>query len=107
MVLKDRLKELRKARKLLQKDIAKLLNITTSAYSTYETGVALPTADTLSLLATFFGVSVDYLLDREEKSCQLIYDLNNNGITIDDLNNLDPKNKAFILDVIAHVFKKN
>lgn len=61
----ERLKELRLKKKLLQKDIADYLGVNRTTYVKYETGASQPDNDTLSRLADFFGVSVDYLLGRE------------------------------------------
>lgn len=62
MLLKDRLKELRIERDLLQKDIAKILNLTTSAYGYYEQGKRVPDSETIKILSAFYSVSSDYLL---------------------------------------------
>lgn len=61
----ERLKELRLKKKLLQKDVADYLGVNRTTYVKYETGASQPDNDTLSRLADFFGVSVDYLLGRE------------------------------------------
>lgn len=58
------LKELRLKKKLLQKDVADYLGVNRTTYVKYETGASQPDNDTLSRLADFFGVSVDYLLGR-------------------------------------------
>ena len=58
----NRLKELRISKNLLQKDMAKLLNIGQTGYSKYETGaIDLPT-DVLIFLAKYYNVSIDYIL---------------------------------------------
>lgn len=57
-------KELREEKKLLQKDVAKYLNISTSAYGYYEQGKRNPDIETIKKLADFFDVSADYLLGR-------------------------------------------
>ena len=58
----NRLKELRVTKNLLQKDVAKLLNIGQTGYSKYETGsIDLPT-DVLIILAKYYNVSIDYIL---------------------------------------------
>jgi transcriptional regulator with XRE-family HTH domain len=66
MKLGKRLKELREEKGLLQKDVAKYLKITTSAYGYYEQGKRDPDTETLQKLADFFNVSVDYLLGRTD-----------------------------------------
>ena len=58
----ERLKELREDRDLLQKDIAKILNVTQVAYSCYEIGRRQIPIDALIKLALFYHTSIDYLL---------------------------------------------
>lgn len=65
-MLKERLKELRIEKNLLQKDIANLLNITASAYGFYEQGRRVPDAYTVIKLSKFFNVSSDYLLGNTD-----------------------------------------
>lgn len=62
VMLGNRLKQLREEKGLLQKDIAKILNISTSAYGFYEQGKRDPDTETLTTLSNLFDVSVDYLL---------------------------------------------
>lgn len=58
----ERIKLLRKERKLKQKDMAALLNCTDRHYQTIEYGqVNVPSLDVI-FLADYFGVSTDYLL---------------------------------------------
>lgn len=65
----ERLKELRAARGLLQKDVAAVLGIDRTTYVKYEKGQSEPSFDILTKLADYFGVSVDYLLGKsKEKS---------------------------------------
>ncbi len=59
----ERLKEIREDKDLLQKDIAKLLNITQVQYSRYETGNRLIPINHLVKLARFYNTSIDYLLE--------------------------------------------
>ena len=57
-----RLKELRKARGLSQGALAKELGLSQQAVGKWETGRSTPDPATLAALASFFKVSVDYLL---------------------------------------------
>ncbi len=61
-----RLKELRIAQKLYQKDIADILGVDRTTYTKYESGASEPDIATLIQLADFFGVTVDYLISHEE-----------------------------------------
>lgn len=63
MVFKN-LRGIREDRDLKQKDLATVLNISQNTYSQYETGTIALTAETLIKLSDFYGVSIDYLLDR-------------------------------------------
>ena len=56
-------KDLREDLDLHQKDVAKYLGISRSAYSNYENGTRKPDPETLKKLAELFHVSVDELLD--------------------------------------------
>lgn len=55
---------LRTEKQLSQEDIARFLKITRQAYSRYERGEREANYETLNKLATFFDVSIDYLLGR-------------------------------------------
>jgi len=58
-----RIRDLREDRDLNQITIAKMLNMSQTGYSKYETGENdIPTV-VLIKLAKFYGVSVDYILD--------------------------------------------
>ena len=59
------LKELRIKKGLKQSELAELLNISQQAYQRYEAGTSEPNADGFTILANFYGVTIDYLLDRE------------------------------------------
>ena len=58
------LRGIREDRDIKQKDIAQILNVSQNTYSQYETGVISLTAEVLIKLANYYGVSVDFLLDR-------------------------------------------
>ncbi|MCU5273598.1 helix-turn-helix domain-containing protein [Bacillus cereus] len=61
-----KLHTLRKERKLRQEDMAKHLGIARTTYAMYEQGNREPDYNTLIKLATFFEVSIDYLLGTTE-----------------------------------------
>ena len=65
-IFQERIKELRKEKGLLQKDLAKTLKTTNSSISDWEKGRSQPDLQTLANLARFFEVSVDYLLGLED-----------------------------------------
>ncbi|HYF90933.1 MAG TPA: helix-turn-helix transcriptional regulator [Symbiobacteriaceae bacterium] len=64
----QRLIDLRKDAGLSQYELARRLKIGRSALGNYEMGEREPDFDTTKKLATFFGVSVDFLLGRDDQS---------------------------------------
>lgn len=77
----NRLKEMRDDRDILQKDIAKVLGISQRNYSYFETGNTMLTADILIKLATYYEVSIDYLLyqtDEQKRYPKSIVDEHDN-----------------------------
>ncbi len=60
----ERLREIRKDRDYTQTEIAKVLKMGQVQYSRYETGTRLMPIDKLTMLADFYGVSIDYLIGR-------------------------------------------
>ena len=59
--------ELRKEKKMTQKQVADLLNITDKTISKWERGLGCPDVSLLRELASIFGISVDQLLVGELK----------------------------------------
>lgn len=66
-----KLKELRKSKKLKQKDIAEKLGISQPAYGNYERGVRQPDIQTLKKLSKIFDVPINYLIDDLQDDLQL------------------------------------
>lgn len=62
MSLGDRIQELRVDRGLLQKDLAKILNVSIATISHYELNVHLPDVETIVKIAKCLNTSTDYLL---------------------------------------------
>ena len=58
------LRGIREDNDIKQKDIATYLNVSQNTYSQYETGVISLTAEVLIKLSDYYGVSIDFLLDR-------------------------------------------
>ena len=58
----NRIRDLREDRDLSQAQIASIIKTTQQQYSKIETGKADISGEKLKLLATFYNVSVDYIL---------------------------------------------
>ena len=60
------IKDIRTRRNLTQAEVASALGVSSVVYSRYETGSRQPSIETLVQLADIFGVTVDYLLGRQD-----------------------------------------
>lgn len=58
----QRIKLLRKEKKLTQQNLADFLEVRRSTYGEYERGKIMPPYDKIQRLADYFNVSVDYLM---------------------------------------------
>ena len=92
MEFSERLYRLRLEKGIYQKQLAAHLHVSIGTISNYENGVHSPDLKTLSKIAEFFHVSVDYLLDRTEYTGP-----------IDDLNErlIDSYTTAGIMNTLA------
>ena len=62
-----RIRDLREDQDLKQVDVAKMLNMSQTGYSKYETGENDIPTHVLIALANYYKVSVDYLLGQTDK----------------------------------------
>lgn len=103
----DRLKELRKEKKITQPELANMLGVTFSTVSAWEVGKAQPSYDILVKLAQYFGVTTDYLLglNQEDKSNieKLKQVLKESGIMIgNDLSISELQRALKIVDILKN-----
>ncbi len=63
----ERLKELRIKAKKTQTEVGEALGVNQRTYSNYELGIRSLSAEILTKLADYYGVSVDYLLGRTDE----------------------------------------
>lgn len=104
---------LRKEKGVLQKEVANYLNVTVATVSNYEKGVHAPDLNTLIMLADFFDVSTDYLLQRTDYKAS-INTLNRQlsaDYTVGDLMNtfveLDQRSMQALLDYYELLMLRN
>jgi len=67
ILVKERIRELRKAQGETQVQVANAIGVAESHYQKYERGASLPRIEYLWELADHFGVSIDYLVGRSEE----------------------------------------
>ena len=66
-MMSERLRMLRKERKLTQVAVQMQTGIEQALLSKYEKGERIPPTETLILLAEFYNVSIDFIVCRTEK----------------------------------------
>jgi len=66
MSFSERLKYLRKAKKIEQKELALTFGITTRSWRFYEAGQREPPLRLLIKIADYFNVSIDFLVGRSD-----------------------------------------
>lgn len=60
------IKDIRTRKNLTQAEVANALGVSSVVYSRYETGSRQPSIEVLIQMADIFGVTVDYLLGRQD-----------------------------------------
>lgn len=63
-MLCEQLKKIRENHGLKQNELAKILNISSATYNTYERNISFPPIETLIKIANYFNVSLDELVGR-------------------------------------------
>lgn len=74
--MNNRIRELRKERKLTLEELAKAINSNRGSLSRYELGEVELKQDMAKTIADFFGVSIDYLLGYAESRTNNMKDKN-------------------------------
>ena len=64
--LSDRLKELRKEKKITQSDLGKILGVVKTTISMYENSNSTPNDEIKLKISEYFNVSLDYLLGKTD-----------------------------------------
>lgn len=91
-MLPDKIRALRLERGLTQTELARRLNVSKQSLSNWENDNILPSVEAVTLIARFFGVSIDSLLGLDERTYIEVTGLTRTEIAhiqmlIDDLRN--------------------
>lgn len=104
-----RLAGLREEKKLTQKKLANLLNMSGGTISNYENGVHSPDPSTLCRLADFYGVTTDYLLGRTNYRYppDVLREYVTTDYTIQDMVNIllsfDPASRSAVIKYVNYL----
>ena len=102
------LKILRQKKNITQIRLSIAAEVSQETISAYESGKALPSAETLMKLADFLDTSVDYLLDRTENNIPINYQKSNIGDELlHNFEKLSDKEKEEVLWYCKARIKKN
>jgi transcriptional regulator with XRE-family HTH domain len=97
--LSVKLRELREKNELSQRELSKKLGLSQSTIGMYETGKREPNTEILTKIADFYGVSVDYLLDRDEETELPAYIMK----VANDINNLPETRKTEVVNMVRNL----
>lgn len=109
-----RLKEIREARGITQRQAAIDLNMSPTVYNRYENGLREPSNVVLIAIANYFGVTIDELLGREQSPPPDDWDVES-AFSDDDsirimargMGRMSPENRQKLLDVARTLFKED
>lgn len=129
----ERLKELRKQKRLTQKGLSDSLGLAESTISMYESGKREPSFDLLDELADYFNVDIDYLLGKTDTTTKIekniygdhqsnlrhledkpellhiyndIYESENLQLLFDKTQDLTPEDLEMVLTIISGIRKE-
>lgn len=79
-MFKEKIRYLRRMRDLTQAQTAKLLNISTTGYASWEQGLAEPSIEDIKKLCVIFNITADELLEIETDEQRKHININNSTI---------------------------
>lgn len=96
----EKLKELRKEKKISQSELASKLGRSQASYCDWEKNNTEPDIKTIIQLANIFECSIDYLVDREDEDGTIVISgnhlSNDETVLLDKLRQLQPVKKEII-----------
>lgn len=101
MTLGNKIRQLRKEKKLSQEDLAQATGLTKSAISMYELDQRKPKYETLEVLADFFNVDMNYLMGRSVYT-ELVLD-DTERILINQYRALSSEGKVKVSEYISDI----
>lgn len=103
----QKLKDIRRAKKLEQKYVAAQIGITESKLGHYENGRAEPDIDTLYRLSKFYDVSLDDWLNLNDLNEQMVITQNDEKLLIKKYRELPDDTKEDICDYVSMKYNKH
>lgn len=107
MVFAERIKKLRKEKKMSQSELAQMVGTDIRQISRYEGGKILPYAETIVKIANVFDVTTDYLLIENAPRKPFRFDEKELLEHIDEIRNLTDEDKRCLYHYINALVAKN
>jgi transcriptional regulator with XRE-family HTH domain len=101
-----RLKQLRKSKKIMSKELASILNLTQHTVQNYEKGIREPKFDTLVTIAKYFNVSLDYLFGLTDDPVLREEELSEEWKIVGKIFLLSEENRKQVVDYIDFIKTK-
>lgn len=95
------IKKLRFERNINQTELAEILGITQNNISSYETDRTRPSFEILEKIADYFGVSIDYLFEREKSTMSALSE--NENYIVETFRNLRPETQIEFSTTVSMV----
>lgn len=100
-MLNNRIRDTRKQKHQTQKEFSKALEVSQQTVAAWESGRAIPSADTLKKIADHFNVSADYLLGRSKTPKPQSHDVND--VMSIDGKPLDEHDRKLLQDIARSI----
>ena len=105
----ENLRRLRKEKGWTQIDLAKKLKCTQGMITAYETGRRVPTLERLTIMSNLFGVHIDQILGRSDKSLPANEQVKSPKLLkkFEELQQLPPADRRAVFKMIDALVQKN
>jgi transcriptional regulator with XRE-family HTH domain len=105
----NNIRELRNMHKKTQKEFAAIMGLSRGAINKYETNERTPDIDTLTKMAEYFGVSLDYLVGRkvsakEKAAHEIVAMFDQKRISSSDIESNELKNMLVIVNFVLETY---
>ena len=107
MVFAERIKKLRKEKKMSQSELAQMVGTDIRQISRYESGKILPYAETIVKIANVFDVTTDYLLIENAPRKPFRFDETELLEHLEEIRNLTDEDKKGLYHYINALAAKN
>ena len=114
-MLGDKIRELRKTHNITQKELAAIMGLSRGTINKYETNERTPDLVTVTRMAEYFGVTMDYICDRkatkkEKLAHKFVALFDSKGLTLKDADSKGMEEileiAGFLLDKYKSIYKK-